>query len=186
MIHSKYYLTGLVYCPKSSFNNYFICHILESANANDINVSLLKEMWKIQQEFHNFWVINLCRKQRRFQNPVKYTRCKNFCKKTRGGSRTAATSKMEHFVIIVNSILDAAAVLDPPLKPHLRCLTGLWIHRWKRADLRDVLAGYTHFQILRREHEPHNFQNLFLKTSYFMRIYIGLIVTKLIIHATKM
>ena len=44
----------------------------------------------------------------------------------RGRSRTAATSKMEHFVIIVNgwkpltiitkpSILDVAAVLDPPL-----------------------------------------------------------------------
>ena len=43
-----------------------------------------------------------------------------------GGSRTAATSKMEGFVIIVNgfqpltiitkrSILDVAAVLDPPL-----------------------------------------------------------------------
>ena len=47
--------------------------------------------------------------------------------KTRGGSRAAATSKMERFVIIVNgfqpltiitkrSILDVAAVLDPPLK----------------------------------------------------------------------
>ena len=45
---------------------------------------------------------------------------------TRGGSRTAATSKIERFVIIVNgwkplttitkcSILDVAAVLDPPL-----------------------------------------------------------------------
>ena len=44
----------------------------------------------------------------------------------RGGSRTTTTSKMEHFVIIVNgwkpltiitkcSILDVAAVLDPPL-----------------------------------------------------------------------
>ena len=44
----------------------------------------------------------------------------------RGGSRTAATSKMEHFVIIVNgfqlstiitkhSIMDVAAALDPPL-----------------------------------------------------------------------
>ena len=44
----------------------------------------------------------------------------------RGGSRTAATSKMERFVIKVNgwkpltiitkrSILDVAAVLDPPL-----------------------------------------------------------------------
>ena len=46
----------------------------------------------------------------------------------RGGSRTAATSKVEHFVIIVNgwkpltiiaksSTLDVAAVLDPPLSP---------------------------------------------------------------------
>ena len=44
----------------------------------------------------------------------------------RGGSRTAATSEMERFVIIVNgwkpltiitksSILDVAAALDPPL-----------------------------------------------------------------------
>ena len=44
----------------------------------------------------------------------------------RGGSRTAATSKIERFVIIVNglqpltiitklSILDVAAPLDPPL-----------------------------------------------------------------------
>ena len=47
--------------------------------------------------------------------------------KTRGGSRAAATFKMEHFVIIVSgfqpltvitkrSILDVAAALDPPLK----------------------------------------------------------------------
>ena len=47
--------------------------------------------------------------------------------KSSGGSRAAATSKMEHFVTTVNgwkpltiitngSILDAAAALDPPLK----------------------------------------------------------------------
>ena len=47
--------------------------------------------------------------------------------RSRGGSRTAATSKMEHFVIIVNgfqpltiitksSILDVATVLEPPLE----------------------------------------------------------------------
>ena len=46
--------------------------------------------------------------------------------KTRGGSRAPATSKMELFVVIVNSfqpltiitkraILDVAAALDPPL-----------------------------------------------------------------------
>ena len=41
---------------------------------------------------------------------------------SRGGSRTAATSKVELFGIIVNgfiaksSSLDSAAVLDPPLK----------------------------------------------------------------------
>ena len=51
-----------------------------------------------------------------------------FSKSHRGGSRTAATSKMDRLVIIVNgwklltiitkcSILDVAAVLDPPL-PH--------------------------------------------------------------------
>ena len=51
------------------------------------------------------------------------------CLNTIGGSRTAAISKMEHFVIIVNgfqsltiitkrSILDVAAALDPPLNTH--------------------------------------------------------------------
>ena len=51
----------------------------------------------------------------------------------RGGSRTAATSKMERFVIIVNgwkpltiitkrSILDVAAVLDPPLSVVSTCM----------------------------------------------------------------
>ena len=50
----------------------------------------------------------------------------NFQIISRGGSRTAATSKIERLVIIVNgfqpltvitkrSILDVAAVLDPPL-----------------------------------------------------------------------
>ena len=42
----------------------------------------------------------------------------------RGGSRTAATSKMELFVIIKiitkRSILDVAAVLDPPLVLYLK------------------------------------------------------------------
>ena len=51
---------------------------------------------------------------------------KKLCFIIRGGSRTAAKSKMEHFLIIVNgwksltistkcSFLDVAAVLDPPL-----------------------------------------------------------------------
>ena len=50
----------------------------------------------------------------------------------RGGSRTAATSKVELFVMIVNgwkpitiitksSTLDVAAVLDPPLVPSKYC-----------------------------------------------------------------
>ena len=56
----------------------------------------------------------------------------------RGGSRTAATSKMERFVIIVNnfqpltiitkpSILDAVAVLDPPLIGELKIKSKLRI-----------------------------------------------------------
>ena len=51
----------------------------------------------------------------------------------RGGSRAAATSKMERFVIIANgfqpltiitkrSVLDVAAALDPPLNIFLRCI----------------------------------------------------------------
>ena len=50
----------------------------------------------------------------------------------KGGSRAAATSKMERFVIIVNgwkpltiiikrSILDVAAALDPPLVRFTKC-----------------------------------------------------------------
>ena len=45
-----------------------------------------------------------------------------FYDKIKDGSRAAATSKMESFVIIVNgwnnkcSILDVAATLDPPLQ----------------------------------------------------------------------
>ena len=52
---------------------------------------------------------------------------------TRGGSRAATTSKMEHFVIIFNgfqpltiiakrSILDVAAALDPSLKTFILAL----------------------------------------------------------------
>ena len=59
----------------------------------------------------------------------------SFSGKFRGGSRTAAISKMELFVIIVNgfqpltvikkcSILDIAAVLDPPLKFDFLMLCG--------------------------------------------------------------
>ena len=54
--------------------------------------------------------------------------CSHVIVVAKGGSRTAATSKMEHFVIIVNgwkpliitkrSILDVAAVLDPPVVAH--------------------------------------------------------------------
>ena len=53
------------------------------------------------------------------------------CYKVRGGSRTAASSKIERSVIIVNgwkpltfitkrSILDVAAVLAPPLKVQVK------------------------------------------------------------------
>ena len=63
------------------------------------------------------------------EKALKHLRFKKSCNKKillRGGSRTAATSKMELFVIIVNgfqpltiiskcSILDVAAVLDSPL-----------------------------------------------------------------------
>ena len=65
---------------------------------------------------------------------------------TRGASRAAATSKMELFVIIVNdfqpltfiakcSILDVAAVLDPPLEKIAvrRCFFVTHFRRWCMA-----------------------------------------------------
>ena len=69
--------------------------------------------------------MSLC--QNYFENLLEVFIYITFVAKHRGGSRTAATSKMERFVIIVNgckpltiitkrSILDVAAVLDPPLK----------------------------------------------------------------------
>ena len=49
----------------------------------------------------------------------RYLFALNAMPNSRGGSRTAATSKMERFVVIVmikkGSILDVAAVVDPPL-----------------------------------------------------------------------
>ena len=62
----------------------------------------------------------------------------NITNSTRGGSRTAATSKIEHFLIIVNgwkpltiitksSILDIAAARDPPLSTNLDC--QMWFHQ---------------------------------------------------------
>ena len=79
---------------------------------------------------------NLFKKILRKDNISKTIDCKYFTQSIekifwidpRGGSRTAATSKMERFVIIVNgwnaltiitkrSILDVAAVLDRPLDP---------------------------------------------------------------------
>ena len=56
---------------------------------------------------------------------------KEFFSKCSGGSRTAVTSKMERFVVIVKcwkpltiipkrSILDVAPALDPPLRDQIR------------------------------------------------------------------
>ena len=74
--------------------------------------------------------------KRHIQDPVIDIWWRFFTKiAVRGGSRTAATSKLEPFVLIVNpvtiitksSILDVAAVLDLPLAVasfiHYRCLT---------------------------------------------------------------
>ena len=68
------------------------------------------------------WQLTCFRPVFHFYTPCKRQKTRGF----RGGSRTAATSKMEYFVIIVNgfqsltyttkcSILDVTAFLDPPL-----------------------------------------------------------------------
>ena len=70
----------------------------------------------------------------------------------RGGSRAAATSKMEFFEIIVNgfqpltiitkcSILDAAAVLDPPLtrfQKNMNIANAEWIFDQKEYHIQNL------------------------------------------------
>ena len=64
----------------------------------------------------------------------------------RGGSRTAAASKMEHFVITVNgfqpltiitqsSILDVTAILDPPLGNWYLALTYIISSQYLKKNL---------------------------------------------------
>ena len=71
----------------------------------------------------------------------------------RGRSRTAAISKMEHFVIIVNgfqplaiitkrSILDVAAVLDPPLYQHLVLSSDIADQRILESNWTRDTTGY--------------------------------------------
>ena len=84
------------------------------------------------------------------QSYINHKRTEVFCsKRFRGGSRAAATSKMECFVIIVNSfqpltiiakqsLLDVAATLDPPLR--FQC--SLQQQKFKIAFLKIGYYGY--------------------------------------------
>ena len=82
---------------------------------------------------------------------------------SRGGSRTAATSKMEHFVIINNgwqpltiitksSILDVAAVLDPPLTSASNAVAN------EILDISDLVKNNNNNkkQIMIQKHQPLN------------------------------
>ena len=93
----------------------------------------------------------------------------------RGGSRTAATSKMERFVIIVNgwkpltiitkhSTLDVAAVLDPPLI--------IVTHSMSSAFYVLVLRNIT-------------FPNLLFYQILLFRLYLRKYVNNLVIHPQK-
>ena len=72
---------------------------------------------------------------------------KEIIRKVRGGCRTAARSKMEHFVIIVNgwksltiitkiSILHVAAVLDPSLKISSYCPPSTFV--WTKVGVNNL------------------------------------------------
>ena len=88
----------------------------------------------------------------------------------RGGSRTAATSKMEHFVIIVNgwkpltiitksSILDVAIVLDPSLvKVSVRVRFILFYSKLAPSDPRDAICSRLYFnrKNMRRKSQMSN------------------------------
>ena len=78
-------------------------------------------------------LLNTPRMQSLRKMTYPWSKLENIITLVRGGSRAAATSKMECFVIIVNgwkrltiitkrSILDVAAALDPPLSLILKYL----------------------------------------------------------------
>ena len=78
-----------------------------------------------------------------------------YCTSFRGASRTTATSKMERFVIIVNgiqpltiitkrSILDVAAVLDPPLSLSLALIPYSTVLRRKLS-----IKNVSRFKVLK-------------------------------------
>ena len=82
---------------------------------------------------------------------------KSSSNRSRGGSRTAATSKIELFVIIVNGfqaltiitkcyILDVAAVLDPPLRSRsqlvFKCSTSM-LALYKFTDIKGISSFMT-------------------------------------------
>ena len=85
---------------------------------------------------------------------------KKMLSKTRGGSRTAATSKIESFVIIVNgwnpltiitkrSILDVAAALDPPLKrlTKAHCVIGITFHKKVKPISGFWVKSHSYFRV---------------------------------------
>ena len=88
---------------------------------------------------------------------------------TRGGSRAAATSKMECFVIIVNgcqpltiitkrSILNVAAALDPPL---------LTIHCLCKSNQPLFVGNNVKERISRRVFQENKTHQVFAKTNIF-------------------
>ena len=108
------------------------------------------------------------------------------------GSRTAATSKMEHFVIIVNgwkpltiitkrSILDVAAVLDTPLLINFKLITNLyfkWIqlvhaipyHRKKTLTENTINSqSYLNHHLI-KSHQIHSVENLTAKELYLISL----------------
>ena len=100
------------------FIAYYLCVYLYYTNLSEINIFVLISInWN--NSFNKFLFVNLAK--------IIAGSC---CMKNRDGSRTAATCKVERFVIIVNGFqpltmitkhasLDVAAVLDAPLKNSL-------------------------------------------------------------------
>ena len=109
------------------------------------------------------------------------------------GSRTAATSKMEHFVIIVNyrwkpltiitkrSILDVAAVLDTPLLINFKLITNLyfkWIqlvhaipyHRKKTLTENTINSQSYLNHHLMKSHQIHSVENLTAEELYLISL----------------
>ena len=93
---------------------------------------------------------------------------KNFTRLVRDESRTVATSKMEHFVII----LDVAAVLDPSLVQHFSSSSKdyfshiMWVHQQQGHDRLLNISRVDHLDQKHNLNSRHYVKQSIIRVSF--------------------